>query len=420
MTASGAVGNTMRFEEFLRGPDSVPAGEAEESASLAGMEYADELALKERALAQWWRAAELPGQPERIVPAPLPRRYRTTTKRRVVVEGTDAALHIGGGGKAQELFALLEPETHAALYDHIGAQLRTGRFKALVRELNWVIVRGSYVELTVICNVRRLDGPIVKKLKGLDGDVRAFEKRVASCFAFVDPTRSRYYLDTRPIEGPLKIKRLSGAGAIYVKFDGAKYCFAPEVFSQVNHAMVPELLARTRALLAPDGAERLMDLYCGYGLFTHFLANDYAESVGVESEHAAVQSAHASAEFFAHARPVRFKVCRIGPHTLRAALPGPDNRPEAVLVDPPRGGCAPGVIPLLAERRPRKVLHLCCGIDVLPRELAAWSSEGYVPAQIVPLDMFAGTPNLEIMALLSPADESSARASRGGSRASRD
>jgi tRNA/tmRNA/rRNA uracil-C5-methylase (TrmA/RlmC/RlmD family) len=67
-----------------------------------------------------------------------------------------------------------------------------------------------------------------------------------------------------------------------------------------------------------------------------------------------------------------------------------------VVLDPPRQGCAPGVIPPIAWRRPEVALHLCCGVDQIPRQLDEWRACGYRPARIVPLDLFAGTAGLEV------------------------
>ena len=50
---------------------------------LAHLDYADELALKNQALLEFWRVHRLPLTPPDITPAPRPRHYRTTTRRHV-------------------------------------------------------------------------------------------------------------------------------------------------------------------------------------------------------------------------------------------------------------------------------------------------------------------------------------------------
>ena len=85
-----------------------------------------------------------------------------------------------------------------------------------------------------------------------------------------------------------------------------------------------------------------------------------------------------------------------------AAHVRPSRLPEVALLDPPRQGTGPRVAEALAGRRPERVVHICCGAEELPREIAAWSRTGYRLQRAVPLDLFAGTANLETMLLLTP------------------
>jgi tRNA/tmRNA/rRNA uracil-C5-methylase (TrmA/RlmC/RlmD family) len=75
-----------------------------------------------------------------------------------------------------------------------------------------------------------------------------------------------------------------------------------------------------------------------------------------------------------------------------------------MLLDPPRSGTAPGVLEVLAGRLPRRVVHVFCNMEILPEELQRWKKAGYRPERAIPLDMFPGTPELEMMVLLVPAE----------------
>jgi tRNA/tmRNA/rRNA uracil-C5-methylase (TrmA/RlmC/RlmD family) len=50
-----------------------------------------------------------------------------------------------------------------------------------------------------------------------------------------------------------------------------------------------------------------------------------------------------------------------------------------------------------------RIVHICCGTDEIPREVEAWAKVGYRLRRAVPLDLFAGTINLETMLLFTPA-----------------
>ena len=93
---------------------------------------------------------------------------------------------------------------------------------------------------------------------------------------------------------------------------------------------------------------------------------------------------------------------RITGEFLGTRVPAP-RAPEVLLLDPPRQGTEPGVIDVLAARHPERVVHICCGTDEIPREVASWSRAGYRLERAVPMDLFAGTANLETLLLLLPA-----------------
>jgi tRNA/tmRNA/rRNA uracil-C5-methylase (TrmA/RlmC/RlmD family) len=76
------------------------------------------------------------------------------------------------------------------------------------------------------------------------------------------------------------------------------------------------------------------------------------------------------------------------------------NESEIQLLDPPRQGTDPGVILALAKRCPKRVVHVFCGTDVIPKELTVWNSKGYKIKKIQPLDLFPGTSHIETMVLL--------------------
>jgi len=58
-----------------------------QAAPLAHLPYKDELDLKDRALAEFWKSNKLTGSPAPVVPSPRPRKYRTTSKRRTILRG---------------------------------------------------------------------------------------------------------------------------------------------------------------------------------------------------------------------------------------------------------------------------------------------------------------------------------------------
>lgn len=390
----------MNFSEHVRvllpSSNRQMAGEA-----LAELEYGDELRIKQQALATFWREQRLPGTPSAILPSPLPRRYRTTTKRRVFFEFGQATLDFsdlaaGGGCAASEL----EPAEHQEIYAALHAKLNQPAFSALAKALNWIIVRGNYKFRVVVFNVSQLDATVVRKLKQLAAVLQQLPCNVTAAHMYYDPTRSDYYLESMRPEDGLQFKQLYGPAHLVLDRGDYRLKYPVTGFSQVNESMVEPMVARAKALLAPSLKHRLLDLYCGYGLFSFGLGQDAASSLGVEWEGPSIAAAKESAKYL-HRSKAQFMAGRIDADFVANRLP-PVQGPEVILLDPPRKGTEPGVIEALAARHPDRVLHIFCGTDEIPRELSTWHQAGYAPVRIEPLDMFPGSAGLETLVLLEP------------------
>lgn len=366
---------------------------------LPAVDYALEIRIKNTALLEFWEDGRLPGKPLPVLPAPKPRHYRTTSKRKVMASGNQIWLAYSDipGSDENETAALLEPLEHPALYRRIEEALNGKSMKPLHRTLNFVSIRGTYASRAVILNVSELSGPTVKALKRLAALTAEADPAAVSCALFYDPSRSDYYLDSGGVGKALKSKKLFGHEYIRLKTAGLGFHFSLFSFSQVNEAMIPELLKTAREMLAPTGREHLLDLYCGYGLFTLFLAPHYAHALGIEAQPDAIESAIRNTRANGLNEKCRFQTHEIGRRSLHAVLPNPGCHPECILADPPRSGMPDHVIKELAVRGPAQVLQACCGTDAIPSQIRAWERAGYRVQAIRPLDLFPGTPHLETL-----------------------
>jgi 23S rRNA (uracil1939-C5)-methyltransferase len=191
-----------------------------------------------------------------------------------------------------------------------------------------------------------------------------------------------------------------GKNRLFLRVGEETFLYPPMVFSQVNESLLDLFVAGARTLLSPAGSETLYDLYCGYGLFGLSLAPLVRGVIGVESSPLAVAAATANARR-RRISSARF-LCRSLSAETAAGVTARSPAQTLMLLDPPRGGTAPGVLEALAERLPRHVVHVFCNMEILPRELERWQKAGYRPVRAVPFDMFPGTPELEMMVLLAP------------------
>lgn len=374
---------------------------------LAHLDYERELALKNEALQEFWQRHRLPGEPAAVQGSPLPRRYRTTTRRRASLVGGRLRLGFDAGDARSGALlpdSALEPQAHTAIYRFVLERISEPVNRPVTRHLNYLIVRGSYDSFSVIFNMDRLDGEIVRKLKGLGEKLESFTQPVVSAFVFHDPSRSDYYFEREVPPVPVRLKKLFGPTRFPLRFERLRYLLSPTSFSQINGSMVPPLLASVGELLQPSGTERLIDLFCGYGLFSHFLSPDCAEVYGVDSNRESIAAATASARYHPTRGKVAFFSRQITAASLTRILPAVAKM-ELAILDPPRQGTATEVMACLAARRPRRVVHIFCNTDGIPSAVCAWAAHAYRVTRCTPLDMFPGTPNLETVLLLEPEEE---------------
>ena len=375
-----------------------------QSSPLAHLDYQEEIRIKNQALALFWQKNSLPGKPEPIIASPKPRHYRTTSKRRTILKGSTLYLLFNDRALRYQnkpfVESPLEPVEHGRIFEFLQQKICEPVFKLAASHLNYLIIRGSYRERAVIFNVDTLSGPLVRKLKLLAGHLQKLSDTVNSAYIYPDPSCSEYYLEEGQPSDILQFKKLFGKADLAVTHHGFRYHYHPTSFSQVNEAMVPVMLDMTKVLLEPDPVETLLDLYSGYGLFSHFLAPCYKQVVGIDAEGPSIRAAISNKKSNPASRKARFLSRHITARSVeKIALPD-DLGSEIILLDPPRQGPQEGVIKALSRREPRKVLHIHCGIDQIPDSLRKWKQYGYRAQRIVPLDMFPGTAGLEVLILL--------------------
>ena len=359
--------------------------------SLAMFDYKDELKIKNQAIKEFWEVNRLAGNPQKVIASPMPREYRTTSKRRVFMQP--------GNLQFDRQDSMLEPEEHNKIYNLLFEKLITPAYKPLAYALNWIIIRGTYRYRVVIFNIKKIDATIVRKLKQISEVLQKSELNVTAAHAYVDTTESDYYLESkRPTEG-LNFKQLYGPREMSLDLGHFRLKYPVTGFSQINESQIHNLIKAASRLLSLSKEDHFLDLYCGYGLFSFALGEAAKSVLGVEWEGPSIDCAKASAKHLK--KSYRFIAGKIDEMFVQMRLPRPiPGEPEKILLDPPRKGCEPGVIHALAMRKPIRVCHVFCGTDEIPASLKEWERYGYRVREVQPLDLFPGTPHLETIVML--------------------
>ncbi len=168
-------------------------------------------------------------------------------------------------------------------------------------------------------------------------------------------------------------------------------------FFQVNTAQAAVLYGQAERYAGLSGAETVIDAYCGTGTITLFLARRAAKVYGIEVVEDAVRDArtNAAANGVGNVEFIVGDAVEVLPR-LRAG----GVRPHAIVVDPPRAGCAPGVLDTFARMRPERIVYVSCNPASLARDLALLAEAGYLAREIQPVDMFPQTYHVETVALI--------------------
>ncbi len=187
---------------------------------------------------------------------------------------------------------------------------------------------------------------------------------------------------------------LAGQAELNETLAGVTVSVGPRVFLQLNREVAARIYAEVTAAageLAPLG--RVVELYAGVGAMSFGVAARAAEVVAIEENSAACAAGRdaAAAAGLSHVRFVTADAAS-GLRGIEAA--------DAVILNPPRAGLAPGLAAAVAKLRPRLCAYVSCNPATLARDLVGLTAEGLRPVRLAPFDMLPHTPHVEVLALL--------------------
>lgn len=171
--------------------------------------------------------------------------------------------------------------------------------------------------------------------------------------------------------------------------------FLPTDFTQVNASVNRAMVDQALTLLAPQAADRVLDLFCGIGNFSLPLARRAAHVIGLEGDPGLVARAGANAR--------RNNIANADFHAadLEQGLP-PGVQVgdiDQVLLDPPRSG-ARVMVEGMARLAPRRIVYVSCNTATLARDTEVLVHQhGYRLVSAGIMDMFPHTAHAEAMAL---------------------
>lgn len=162
---------------------------------------------------------------------------------------------------------------------------------------------------------------------------------------------------------------------------------APSFF-QVNTAMAEIMVEHLMSRLPiPDSQSTILDVYCGVGLFSAFLAPKCKQLIGVESSESACEDFAFNLD--------EFDNVELYEDLAENVLPTLDIKPDIILVDPPRAGVEKEALDAVVKMKPRVIAYVSCDPSTLARDAARLIQNGYELSEVAPFDLFPQTYHIE-------------------------
>jgi 23S rRNA (uracil1939-C5)-methyltransferase len=186
---------------------------------------------------------------------------------------------------------------------------------------------------------------------------------------------------------PQGVRVIAGNG--YIEFEVLDHPFrvSTRSFFQVNHHLLDDLVQLVLQAVDPKPGQMIFDLYSGVGLFSAFIAKSGAKLVAVE------QSASACQDFEFNLQ--MFDDVELYEASVEMALGSIQEKPDTILVDPPREGLSKDVRDKLIELTPNKLVYLSCDPATLARDVKRLIQGGFQMDTVTPIDLFPQTYHIE-------------------------
>ncbi len=190
--------------------------------------------------------------------------------------------------------------------------------------------------------------------------------------------------DTHAGKAPRILAQL-GEPSLTYRAGGFDFRVDHGAFFQVNRWLIDDLSAK---VAADQRGGLAWDLFAGVGLFAKTLAEIFERVVAVES-------APMASGALKHNLQGGATECVIAETAEFLRAQGKTQRPDLIVVDPPRAGLGTETTSLLAEVGAPAIVYVSCDPATLSRDLRALLSSGYELVSVTLADLFPQTFHLE-------------------------
>ncbi len=192
-----------------------------------------------------------------------------------------------------------------------------------------------------------------------------------------------------------ELKVLYGRDYYYEKIMGLVFKVSAFSFFQTNVEAVEKLYEDAINLIPDFNNKIVYDLYCGTGTISQVLAKGAKTVYGIEISEDAVKAAKENA------LSNGLNNCNFIAGDVLKKLDEVEEKPEVIVVDPPRMGMHPKVVDKLVKYNMDEIIYISCNPKTLFINLKQFDDYGYKPIYLKAYDNFPKTKHVETVVLMS-------------------
>ena len=186
-----------------------------------------------------------------------------------------------------------------------------------------------------------------------------------------------------------------GQDYFYEKLLNLEFKITPFSFFQPNSRGAEVLYSTVRDYIGDINDMTVFDLFSGTGTIAQVLAPVAKQVIGVEIIEEAVEAAKENA---AHNGLYN---CKFIAGDVFKVLDEIEEKPDVIVLDPPRDGIHPKALPKILDYGVDKIVYISCKVTSLARDLEMIQARGYEVVKSVAVDQFCQTVHVETVVLLS-------------------
>ncbi len=163
-------------------------------------------------------------------------------------------------------------------------------------------------------------------------------------------------------------------------------------FFQTNFEGANDLVDVVVKAISQSNCHSVMDVFCGVGLFSAFLADRVEQIIGIESSPAACEDFAVNLDEYDNVSLYQGKAENILASIIEYS--------DCVIVDPPRSGLKRETALSIIRKNPQLLIYISCNPSTLARDAKYLNEAGYTIESSTLVDMFPQTFHIESVNIL--------------------